>query len=84
MFLPTSHCEVNTIFDSLIKFSKDCLKKNGILVCLFPVRKNYDEEDLVNMPINFPQDKSFKLIYCCENKNSKLRSRWCLVYKKIE
>ena len=84
LFLPTSHCEVDTIFDSLIKFSKDCLKKNGILCCLFPVRKNYDEEELVNMPINFPQDKAFKLIYCCENKNSKLRSRWCLVYKKIE
>ena len=83
LFLPTSHCETDIIFDSLIKFSNECLKKNGILVCLFPVKKNYGEEELVDHPINFPQNNNFKLIYCCENKNSKLRSRWCLVYKKI-
>ncbi len=83
LFLPTSHCETDIIFDSLIKFSNECLKKNGILVCLFPVKKNYGEEGLVDHPINFPQNNNFKLIYCCENKNSKLRSRWCLVYKKI-
>jgi len=82
LFLPTSHCEINTIYDSLINFAKDCLKKNGLLVFLFPVQKTKD--NLIDRPIYFPQDKTFKLKYCCENKNSKIRSRWCLVYQKIE
>ena len=84
MFLPTSHCSVNNIFDGLIKFAENNLKVGGFLVCLFPVKKEREEEDLVNHPINFPRPPQFKLISACENVNSKLRSRWCLVYKRIE
>ena len=84
MFLPTSHTTIANIFDGLINFAKDNLKKGGFLVCLFPVRKEKEEEDLVNHPINFPRPPQFKLISACENINSRLRSRWCLVYKKIE
>ena len=83
MFLPTSHTSVNNIFDGLINFAKDNLKIGGFLVCLFPVRKEKDEEDLVNHPINFPLPSQFKLIHACENINSRLRSRWCLTYQKI-
>ena len=83
MFLPTSHTTVNNIFEGLINFSKDNLKVGGFLVCLFPVRKEKEEEDLVDHPINFPMDPQFKLIHACENVNSRLRSRWCLTYKKI-
>ena len=83
MFLPTSHTSVNNIFEGLINFSKNNLKIGGFLVCLFPVRKEKDEEDLVNHPIYFPQHPQFKLIHACENINSRLRSRWCLTYKKI-
>ena len=83
MFLPTSHTSVNNIFDGLISFAQDNLKVGGFLVCLFPVRKEKDEEDLVNHPINFPMHPQFKLIHACENINSKLRSRWCLTYQKI-
>ena len=84
MFLPTSHCSVNNIFDGLIKFAENNLKVGGFLVCLFPVKKEREEEDLVHQPINFPRPPQFKLISACENVNSKLRSRWCLVYKRIE
>ena len=83
MFLPTSHTSVNDIFDGLISFALDNLKVGGFLVCLFPVRKEKEEEDLVNHPINFPMHPQFKLIHACENINSRLRSRWCLTYKKI-
>ena len=83
MFLPTSHTSVNNIFDGLISFAQDNLKVGGFLVCLFPVRKEKDEEDLVNHPINFPRHPQFKLIHACENINSRLRSRWCLTYQKI-
>ena len=83
MFLPTSHCSVNSIFDGLINFAIDNLKVGGFLVCLFPVKKEKEEEDLVNHPINFPRHPQFKIISACENINSRLRSRWCLVYKKI-
>ena len=83
MFLPTSHCSVNNIFDGLINFAVESLKIGGFLVCLFPVKKEKEEEDLVNHPINFPRPPQFKLISACENINSKLRSRWCLVYKRI-
>ena len=83
MFLPTSHTTVNDIFDGLISFALDNLKVGGFLVCLFPVRKEKEEEDLVNHPINFPMHPQFKLIHACENINSRLRSRWCLTYKKI-
>ena len=83
MFLPTSHTSVNNIFDGLISFAQDNLKAGGFLVCLFPVRKEKDEEDLVNHPINFPRHPQFKLIHACENINSRLRSRWCLTYQKI-
>ena len=83
MFLPTSHTSVNNIFDGLINFAIDSLKVGGFLVCLFPVRKEREEEDLVNHPINFPRHPQFKLMQACENINSKLRSRWCLTYKKI-
>ena len=83
MFLPTSHTTVTNMFDGLINFAKDNLKIGGFLVCLFPVRKEKDEEDLVNHPINFPMHPQFKLIHACENINSKLRSRWCLTYQKI-
>ena len=83
MFLPTSHTSVNDIFDGLINFAKDNLKIGGFLVCLFPVRKEKDQEDLVNHPINFPLHPQFKLVHACENINSRLRSRWCLTYKKI-
>ena len=84
MFLPTSHCSVNNIFDGLIKFAENNLKVGGFLVCLYPVKKEKEEEDLVHQPINFPRPPQFKLISACENINSKLRSRWCLVYKRIE
>ena len=83
MFLPTSHTSVNDIFNGLISFALDNLKKGGFLVCLFPVRKEKEEEDLVNHPINFPRHPQFKLIHACENINSRLRSRWCLTYQKI-
>ena len=83
MFLPTSHCSVNTIFEGLIDFAVNNLKVGGFLVCLFPVKKEKEEEELVDHPINFPRPPQFKLISACENINSKLRSRWCLVYKKI-
>ena len=83
MFLPTSHTTVNDIFDGLINFALDNLKVGGFLVCLFPVRKEKEEEDLVNHPINFPMHPQFKLIHACENINSRLRSRWCLTYRKI-
>ena len=83
MFLPTSHTSVNNIFDGLISFAQDNLKVGGFLVCLFPVRKEKDEEDLANHPINFPRHPQFKLIHACENINSRLRSRWCLTYQKI-
>ena len=83
MFLPTSHTSVSDIFDGLISFALDNLKIGGFLVCLFPVRKEKEEEDLVNHPINFPMHPQFKLIHACENINSRLRSRWCLTYKKI-
>ena len=83
MFLPTSHTTVTNMFDGLINFAKDNLKIGGFLVCLFPVRKEKDEVDLVNHPINFPMHPQFKLIHACENINSKLRSRWCLTYQKI-
>jgi len=59
------------------------LKKDGLLVCLFPVQKTRQMEFDHDHPINFPQNNSFKLIHCCENKNSSIRSRWCLVYRKI-
>ena len=83
MFLPTSHTSVNNIFDGLIHFAIENLKIGGFLVCLFPVRKEKEEEDLVNHPINFPMHPQFKLVQACENINSKLRSRWCLTYRKI-
>ena len=83
MFLPTSHTSVNNIFDGLIHFAIDNLKIGGFLVCLFPVRKEKEEEDLVNHPINFPMHPQFKLVQACENINSRLRSRWCLTYRKI-
>ena len=83
LFLPTSHCEIDTIFDSLVEFAKYMLKKDGLLVCLFPVQKTRQMELEHDHPINFPQNNSFKLIHCCENKNSSIRSRWCLVYRKI-
>jgi tRNA (guanine10-N2)-methyltransferase len=83
MFLPTSHTSVNNIFDGLINFAIDNLKIGGFLVCLFPVRKEKEEEDLVNHPINFPMHPQFKLVQACENINSRLRSRWCLTYRKI-
>ena len=83
MFLPTSHTSVNNIFYGLINFAKDNLKVGGFLVCLFPVKKEKDEEDLVNHPINFPLPSQFKLIHACENINSRLRSRWFLTYLKI-
>ena len=75
MFLPTSHTSVNNIFDGLINFAIDNLKIGGFLVCLFPVRKEKEEEDLVNHPINFPMHPQFKLVQACENINSRLRSR---------
>ena len=83
MFLPTSHTSVNNIFDGLINFAIDNLKIGGFLVCLFPVRKEKEEEDLVNHPIDFPMHPQFKLVQACENINSRLRSRWCLTYRKI-
>ena len=83
MFLPTSHTTVNNIFDGLINFAVDNLKIGGFLVCLYPVKKEKGEEDLANHPINFPQHPQFKIISACENINSRLRSRWCLIYKKI-
>ena len=83
MFLPTSHTSVNNIFDGLINFAIENLKIGGFLVCLFPVRKEKEEEDLVNHPINFPMHPQFKLVQACENINSRLRSRWCLTYRKI-
>ena len=83
MFLPTSHTSVNNIFDGLINFAINNLKIGGFLVCLFPVRKEKEEEDLVNHPINFPMHPQFKLVQACENINSRLRSRWCLTYRKI-
>ena len=83
MFLPTSHTSVNNIFDGLISFAKDNLKIGGFLVCLFPVRKEKEEEDLINHPINFPMHPQFRLLHACENINSRLRSRWCLTYLKI-
>ena len=83
MFLPTSHTSVNNIFNGLINFAIDNLKIGGFLVCLFPVRKEKEEEDLVNHPINFPMHPQFKLVQACENINSRLRSRWCLTYRKI-
>ena len=83
MFLPTSHTSVNNIFDGLIHFAIENLKIGGFLVCLFPVRKEKEEEDLVNHPINFPMHPQFKLVQACENINSRLRSRWCLTYRKI-
>ena len=83
MFLPTSHTSVSNIFDGLINFAIDNLKIGGFLVCLFPVRKEKEEEDLVNHPINFPMHPQFKLVQACENINSRLRSRWCLTYRKI-
>ena len=83
MFLPTSHTSVNNIFDGLISFAKDNLKIGGFLVCLFPVRKEKEEEDLINHPINFPMHPQFRLLHACENINSRLRSRWCLTYQKI-
>ena len=84
MFLPTSHCSINNIFDGLINFALNNLKIGGFLVCLFPVKKEKGEEELSNHPINFPRPPQFKLLYACENINSRLRSRWCLVYKKIK
>ena len=83
MFLPTSHCSVNNIFDGLINFALNNLRIGGFLVCLFPVKKEKGEEELANHPINFPRPPQFKLLSACENINSRLRSRWCLVYKKI-
>ena len=83
MFLPTSQTSVNNIFDGLINFAINNLKIGGFLVCLFPVKKQKGEEDLADHPINFPRPSQFKLMSACENVNSKLRSRWCLVYKKI-
>ena len=84
LFLPTKACEVSQIFESLISFANDVLKKDGLLVCLYPTKRNKKEADLVHLPIGFPQHKSFMLLKACENKYSKLKSRWCLVYKKIE
>ena len=84
MLLPTRYCSCNNIFDGLIKFAENNLKVGGFLVCLYPVKKEKEEEDLVHQPINFPRPPQFKLISACENINSKLRSRWCLVYKRIE
>jgi len=83
MFLPTSQTSVNNIFDGLINFAINNLKIGGFLVCLFPVKKEKGEEDLADHPINFPRPPQFKIISACENVNSKLRARWCLVYKKI-
>ena len=84
LFLPTKACEVSQIFESLISFANDVLKKDGLLVCLYPTKRSKKEADLVHLPIGFPQHKSFMLLKACENKYSKLKSRWCLVYKKIE
>ena len=50
----------------------------------YPGHMKKTKDNLIDRPIYFPQDKTFKLKYCCENKNSKIRSRWCLVYQKIE
>ena len=84
LFLPTSQSTVNNIFDGLIEFANNNLKKDGFLVCLYPVRKEKGEEELANRPIDFPRPPQFKLISVCENVNSRLRSRWCVIYKKIE
>ncbi len=48
------------------------------------MKKEKEEEDLFHQPINFPRLPQFKIISACEKVNSKLRSRWCLVYKRIE
>ena len=84
LFLPLKKCEVSQIFENLINFANDSLKKDGILVCLYPTKRTKKEKDLVHLPINFPQHKSFKLLRACENQYSTLKSRWCLVYRKIE
>ena len=83
LFLPTSQTSVNNIFDGLINFAINNLKIGGFLVCLFPVKKEKGEEELADHPINFPRPPQFKIMSACENVNSKLRARWCLVYKKI-
>ena len=68
----------------LIKFPENNVKLGGFLLCLYSVKKEKEEEDLFHQPINFPRPPQFKFISACENVNSKLRSRWCLVYKRIE
>lgn len=82
-FTPLQQCEVSQIFDNLLSFGAEALKQNGLLVCLFPTKKSKSEQDLVHLPCSFPQNPLFKLIHACENKYSLLKSRWCLVYKKL-
>ena len=83
LFLPLKKCAVSQIFESLINFANICLKKGGLLVCLYPTKKTEEEKDIVHLPINFPSHPNFQLQHACENKYSVHKSRWCLIYKKI-
>lgn len=44
-FAPLKMCSVNKIFENLLNLGSICVKKGGILVCLFPVKKEKGEEE---------------------------------------
>jgi tRNA (guanine10-N2)-methyltransferase len=42
-FAPLLHCSVEQIFENLLNLGDLCLKKGGILVCLYPTQRKKDE-----------------------------------------
>ena len=83
LYLPLKHCEVDQIFENLVAFANDVLRKDGLLVCLYPTKRTQEENESDYLPENFPRHVNFKLERACENAFKVLKSRWCLVYRKI-
>lgn len=43
MFSPLKACSIEQIFDNLLNLGTSCLKKGGLLVCLYPTKKEKSE-----------------------------------------
>jgi tRNA G10 N-methylase Trm11 len=46
-FAPLLHCSVEQIFENLLHLGDLCLKRGGILVCLYPTQRKKDELEYI-------------------------------------
>jgi tRNA G10 N-methylase Trm11 len=42
-FAPLLHCSIEQIFENLLNLGNKCLKRGGVLVCLYPTQRKKDE-----------------------------------------